>query len=532
MVAMEPGKVLVRVVFSAALCASLVGQSLVPYADPNVGIAMRVPKWLRASPPKTGDRQVLAQFMGTAKSKHRELRGEVELSLWVVRIERTAAPTTGGKIPGKEEEPEDPQSIAEHQLEYLNGGTTLDEVLERRGMVSGLRENAEYFGKRPVQDALGRPWQVFEKMTTGSGTHVTTRAFLSTTDAELFGLVAFGDGATAFEREVDAVLRTLRRTVGETGAVDDPYAESTLRDLDRRRQVRAELVPGWRAVDTENYIVITNVRNDRVIEDVCVDLEVMRVAYAERFPPAAGADMTAVSAVRVCDGYDDFLGYAGADMDGLGGYWSPLEEELVIFNPEKKIPKMRPWLQGVDALDVLHHEAMHQYFHYSNRQLAPASWFNEGYGEVFAGCDVDRRKREIKKFRTNSFRMKLIREERKRAGAPDLATMMRATQSSFYGHGVMQNYANAWSFCYFLEQERQKPEGKRNEAWARLPQRYIEHLRAVTDGYRKKLPDNAPEDWIMGFTIDIQEEAIKLTLAEIDAEELEKAWLKAQTTLR
>ena len=508
---------------------TICAQGLVPYNDANAGIALRAPKWMQSAPPKTGDRQVLAQFEGTQKSTAKDFRRDVDLQIWVVRIERQKAATTGDK-----DKPENPKSFADMKLAQLNSGTNLGEFLQHRDREATIAENAGYFGKKPLSDPDGHPFKVFESRNFAGNatTWVSMLAFLTETDAEYFGLVAMGDGATAFENEVLAVLKTLHRISPDTKATEDPYANSALRGLDRRRQVRAELVPGWHAVDTENYIVVTNVKT-KIIDDICIDLEVMRNAYMERFPPAEGADMSAVSTVRVCDGYDDFLGYAGKESDGLGGYWSPLEEELVIFNPEKKVPTERPWLKGVEPLDVLHHEAMHQYFHYSNRQLSPASWFNEGYGEVFGGCDVDRKAMKIKRFRTNSFRMKWIREMRKRPGAPDLATMMRATQAQFYYNGgVMENYANAWSFCYFLEQERQKPEGKRNEKWAQLPQRYLQHLREATDKVRANMPKGAPDDWIMGFEDEIQDEAIKATLGEIDAEELEKAWLKAQTTLK
>ncbi|MGE0144630.1 MAG: DUF1570 domain-containing protein [Planctomycetota bacterium] len=524
-----PGSCRPRVAWLALvllIAAPLAAQgSMKVYRDANAGIQLRVPKWLASSPPKTGDRQVLAQFQGRAKSTHKDVRGEADLTLWVVRIERQSAPTTGGKA----DEPEQPKSFGEVSEARLNEATDLAGMLERRGIVATLAPAPKFFGKKPLLDADGRPWEVQQK-TDGRAGVATMRSFLVSTDAEIFGLVAMGEGTTAFQKEILAILRSLRRITDAVPA-EDPYAGSELRGIDRRREVRAELVPGWRAIDTENYIVVTNV-SGKIIDDVCIDLEVMRAAYIERFPPAEGADMSAVSTVRVCDGYDDYLAYAGEDLDGTGGYWSPLEEELVIFNPTKKIPKQRPWLEGVDVIDVLHHEAMHQYFHYSNRHLSPSSWFNEGYGEVFGGCEVDRGKKVIKRIRTNSFRMKLIKLERKRAGAPDLATMMLAPQYSFYGNGVLENYANAWSFCYFLEMERQKPEGKRNEAWANLPQRYLHHLREATDKRRKKLPEGAPDDWIMGFTEEIQTEAVQATLKEIDAEELEKAWLKSQLTLK
>src|SRR5690606_5485946 len=115
----------------------------------------------------------------------------------------------------------------------------------------------------------------------------------------------------------------------------------------------------------------------------------------------------------------------------------------------------------------------------------------------------------------------------KRAGIPDLRMMVIMPQHEFYGPGALVNYANAWSFCYFLELERRKPERDRNQAWADLPDVYLKHLRAVTEEYRSRFPEDAPDDWIMGFRGEIQRRAIDLALETVDVRELEEAWQDA-----
>src|SRR5690606_30785982 len=232
------------------------------------------------------------------------------------------------------------------------------------------------------------------------------RAFVAEDDNEIFAVLASGPGCNAHFNDVVKVLKSLERTAATAAASgEDPYAGTTYRDVERRRKLRSELVPGWQAHDSENFVLVTNVTSKRLIERLLTDLEVMRAAYMERFPPADGADMTPVSCVRVCDGYEDYLRYAGKDMDGTGGYWNFIEEELVLFNPERRIPKARPWLGAVEPERVLYHEAMHQYLHYSNRALAPASWFNEGYGEYFGGAEIKRRKGEVSGIGRNRIRL-------------------------------------------------------------------------------------------------------------------------------
>src|SRR5690606_39018077 len=145
---------------------------------------------------------------------------------------------------------------------------------------------------------------------------------------------------------------------------------------------------------------------------------------------------------------------------------------LVLFNPERRIPKARPWLGAVEPERVLYHEAMHQYLHYSNRALAPASWFNEGYGEYFGGAEIKRRKGEVSGIGRNRIRLDLIRLCRKQKRTPPtLHQMLRMTQHEFYSNAPLENYAYSWAFCYFLEDQRAKSDRSRSkvEEWAALP---------------------------------------------------------------
>jgi hypothetical protein len=493
---------------------------------------LTVPRWLKAVPTKPGEEQILLQLGGKSESRDRDFDGEIELTLMLVRILKNAGPVTGesGEAgTGEAEEGPEMRSITEQRRAELNAGKTLPEFLERRGLRKDLVRNAGYFAK-PLTDELEREFAVHEYASGQRGDRplVLIRAFVVEDENEIFGLVATGVGVTAFAADIERIVRSLRPAdpADLAGSGDDPYAGSSLRDVEKRRAVRAELAAGWRAHDTENYILVTNVEKQGIVDAVLVDLEIMRAAYFERFPPAEKADMSPVSTVRLCDGYDEYLRYAGKDMDGTGGYWSPLEEELVLFNPERKIPKARPWLKDVDPISTLYHEAMHQYFHYSNRQLAPGMWFNEGYGEVFAGAKVDRRKLVIADLKPDKDRLKMIKAELKRHGAPDMRMVMVQPRRDFYGEGVLINYANAWSICYFLELERRKPESRRNQAWADLPDVYLQHLREITERFRARFPENAPDDWIMGFAEEIQREAVEKALATIDERELEEAWLK------
>ncbi len=525
--------------FVASAGADLAAQSTWTHTDAAHGFEIKVPRFMEAVPTKPGDRQTLVQFKGAATARRGELKGEDgELTMMVIRVLKQEGPTTGESEKDDERQPPEMKSLTDQRVEWLNGGRTLPEFLERHELPHEVYPNRKFFRKEE-ELAEGRPLQVLEVSSPrGAKFGPIVRAFVTENDQEIFGIVTVGSILNAFDREftksvesfefLDAEDHADAKKDAADDAGGDPYPKGDeYRDVDQRRKVRSELVDGWHAHDSDNFILVTNCSSKKMVEVMLTDLEIIRGAFEERFPPAEGADMSAVSTVRVCDGYDDYLRYAGEDMDGTGGYWAFTEEELVIFNPEKRIPKSRPWLKGVDPVAVLYHEAMHQYFHYSNRALAPASWFNEGYGEVFGGAQLDRRRGEMKDVDPNDFRLKFIRLDKKQKNdPPDLKRMLKMTQPEFYSpFEALRNYAYSWSFCYFLEVQRERKGSNRREDWIAIPDEYLKALRAATETRRKDLPPDAPDDWINGFQYEIQAEAIEAVLASVDFAELEKEWV-------
>ncbi len=493
------------------------------YADENKRFEVRVPKWLEPVPAKPGDTQLLAKFQGTRKSTKKPHKGNQSMTVMVFRIPRSTGETTG--VTEKEEsDEEDKSSLVEQRLSRLNSSRTVSEFLRARGIRGKLARN-EKLNKKPLKSPDRRPYECEDGK---FGKYVGVRVFVQRDDTEAFGVAITGYAMHPFHSDVKLIVKSLRREPRKDQKdAEDPYLDSDLRDIDKRRQVRDELVHGWTAHDSENYILVTNTKSSKLIKKMLGDLEIMRKAYLERFPPAEQADMDAVSTVRVCHGYDDYLKYAGRRMYGTGGYWNFVEEELVLFNPERKVPRAMAWVKKVDPSAVLYHEAMHQYFHYSNRSLAPGSWFNEGYGEVFGGASLNRSKGVVKSIGKNKSRMTFIKlHKKKKNPPPDLEQMIRMTQRQFYGRSALINYAYSWSFCYFLEQERKKSDRIRNDMWAKLPDKYLAELRKATEAERKNMPEDAPDDWISRKQDPIQKVAIEAALEGVDMRELRKAWEK------
>ncbi|MEM7203437.1 MAG: DUF1570 domain-containing protein [Planctomycetota bacterium] len=479
------------------------------YENDEHGFKLKVPKWLEEQPLEPLEEQMLAKWIGRRRAKTEQGTREVELTMLVCRIR------TAGLADDKDSAPPSEQELKRRRL---NGGTTIQEFLGRRKWVNTKRLRNKQ--KRPVKTKMGGKFDIFE-VSSNRGQALAIRGFTKQDNGEIFGLFALGvPGVDAFAKEIEASAKSLDRfeIAAEANASggDIDYEGSNLRGVEKRRNVRRDLVAGWQAHDTENFILVTNVKSKKVVDNALADLEIMRKAYVDAFPSDAAMD--AVSVVRICDGREDYRRY-GAPRGTLG-YWNHLDEELVLFNPSKRAKRISRWLS---TEGVLYHEAMHQYLHYSNGQAPPASWFNEGFGEVFGGAKVDRRKEEIRSIGKNKFRLAWAKEVQKSKRWPDLGSMLRMTKAEFYSEPG-QNYAAGWAFCYFLYQESQKKRGRRDD-WAAIPGDYLANLRAAAEAKRKELPDSAPTDWISAFADEIQEQAYEQTFADVDLAELEKAWI-------
>ena len=250
-----------------------------------------------------------------------------------------------------------------------------------------------------------------------------------------------------------------------------------------RLGVRAKLVRGWDAVDTENFIFVYSTKDEVLLRILQKELEAIRIAYLELFPPSR--PITAVSTVRVCRDRDEYFAYGGPP--GSGGYWNSVAEELVFFDYEDREGDRGSGKE--DTRIVLYHEAFHQYVHYSTGELPPHSWYNEGTGDYFSGALIQSGK--VKKIDVNPWRCALIQDALEKRRTIPWEEIVEFEQPEFYRPdriGVC--YAQAWSMNFFLLTS--KEVAKRPE-WARIHRTYFETLKTAYAAELAKLAEEAGE---------------------------------------
>ena len=279
-----------------------------------------------------------------------------------------------------------------------------------------------------------------------------------------------------------------------------------------------EMTKGWKAEDTENYIVIYDTKDEALIRAIKRELEAIRKVYERLFP--AVEPVTAVSAVRVCKDQDGYLLYGGPR--GSGGYWNWVAEELVFYDYED-VGRERGSGKANSRI-VLYHEAFHQYVFYSAGSMSPHSWFNEGHGDYFSGARFDRTG-EVSMIGVNPWRINTIQRMVREREYTSWSEIIEYSQSKYYANGG-PNYAQGWSMIYFL---RESKEVLRREEWAKILPTYFQVMKDAYDQEEAQLAlADQLEDRVQVEAAQqrARERAVKEAFAGVDLLEIEEAWAK------
>jgi len=358
------------------------------------------------------------------------------------------------------------------------------------------------------------------------------RAYCLEDDSQIYAVYGFCPEED-FDKQAKMWRHIARKMVIEAEAAEavDPkweryYARrKKFKDPTFRAKLRSELPRGWKADDTENFIFVYSTKDEKLIRILKRELEAIRKAYLELFPPVE--PIQAVSAVRVCRDLVEYHQYGGPR--GSAGYWLAAAKELVFYDQGKGDGRQ-------DSRIVLYHEAFHQYIHYSAGEVAPHSWFNEGYGDYFSGARFSRTG-DIAKIGLNPWRVGAIKHFVERGDYVPFSEILHMEKPEFYKDGG-RCYAQAWSMIYFLRESR---DVQRHPLWRRILPRYFETLKQTFEEgllalEAAKLADSSapgPEDpgAMAEVTVRAREAAIAAALEGIDLFTLEELWVEFVTEM-
>ncbi len=277
--------------------------------------------------------------------------------------------------------------------------------------------------------------------------------------------------------------------VTEKERVNTDVRPEDMTEMDRKIwEVKKRLPKGWKVIPTpsKRYVIVHHISQKKTslitfVKKIVAYLDHARDKYEVLFPPRK--PITAVSVVRVCEDREEYHQYGGPG--GSAGYWNSADEELVIYNASKEGGKK-------DSYSTLFHEAFHQYIYYAVGEISPHSWYNEGFGDYFAGMNPKKGfKIETFKWRTGVVRNAVAGKK----NVP-LKDLIHYTQGQYYSNPSVC-YAQGWALIYFLNSK----VAKKNPRWAKILDIYFDTLVETGD------KDGAVTKAFDGVDVDALDEA-------------------------
>ena len=204
----------------------------------------------------------------------------------------------------------------------------------------------------------------------------------------------------------------------------------------------------WRVTGTpgKQFIVMTSSKRGAFIKNVIKRLERSRKLFERDFPPEAfGVEMGAISVVRVCGTEEEFHRY-GNTSRGVGGWFNPASEELVLYSGKKD-------KEGdAETMAVMTHEAFHQYCHFLFQRSEAHRWFDEGHGDYYAATGWFEGKAYVKPEAPGGYnRLPRAKQLAERGEMQPLEKHLNFDHGNWQRRGLA-SYCQSWSIIYMLRQ--------------------------------------------------------------------------------
>ena len=531
---------------AAASVAQPVPEGMVRIEKPERGYRFLCPRGYREIPVQPGDDVLVGQFVRPARGGGSNGgRRPNDTEIWIVSIPKPEEPVprldvrvrpakpdepaSGGNSDGenegdaegakeKDSKPK-PKSYDEVYAER-NSAYSFEELVSKRlrGWKIFLDENEETRNGYVREVRLARVPKNAESLTFEALETRKAFAWVHEHQDRFVAFLGFAPAAEASRRYRDFYragrsLEAIEIEDGDRQKLATYYERNPeFRDPAFRIERRSGLAPGWDAIDTENFLILHSTKDRKLLRLLENNLEGMRRAFEEAFPPAVPVE--AVAVVRVCRDRQEYMDYGG--VPGSAGYWNFVQEELVLFD----FPVGKGGRGNLDTFCVLYHEAFHQYMHYSTGELPPHSWFNEGYADYFGGAIVYTNTGKVKEIRTNPWRVGTVRTAVEKNRHIPLEKLFKASKREYYAQAG-RYYAHGWALVYFLERA---PVMRKEDRWKRILPVYYETLKKAWASEKARLGPEANLEQKTAAGGRARTVALERALDGVDIQRLEEEW--------
>jgi hypothetical protein len=228
---------------------------------------------------------------------------------------------------------------------------------------------------------------------------------------------------------------------------------------------------GWWFAETAEYVFLSDIRSStgkRIVSELQKELPIFRAACSKMIPPAE--PISDVSVVRIFEERADYQKYVGKDHEWSAGLWSPSQRELVICSQGKEFEI---------TMQIIRHEAFHQYLFYASGMKEHAVWFNEGHATFLEESKTLSTGKGIDL--PESARIKYAVEHLDLV-AMNLDKVLSGSYQSFYSGSQEErflNYSTACALVYFL---RKGVPSAKLTAYAKVLETYQASVQETGDG--------------------------------------------------
>jgi hypothetical protein len=225
----------------------------------------------------------------------------------------------------------------------------------------------------------------------------------------------------------------------------------------------------WWYLETENFIIASNIKNKKTISELQLNLERCRSVYKKYY--TGKNSLRAVSVCKVFENRGEYLSYVGDKYKWSGGIWMPDKQELVI-SPSVwgKVSENRE-----SMMDIVYHEAFHQYLFYVADETVSSVWFNEGNACYFQGMNF--KAGEKAKIDLPSCYYEPMKKLAA-SGTLKVESLINMDHAAFY-EGKDVNYAFGWGLMFFLHKG--APLMKDKNKYSEIPAKYYDALIELKD---------------------------------------------------
>ena len=225
----------------------------------------------------------------------------------------------------------------------------------------------------------------------------------------------------------------------------------------------------WWGMEAENFFIITNYskKSKRFIKKIKLELINSQKLYSKYYKRTV--PLKEINVVRVFKDRKSYLAYVGKSHKWTIGLWMPSKKELVISPVDTKNRKDKE----SDLLQVLRHEAFHQYIHYALDQTQTSPWFNEGNAAFFEGIKKVHKKYTIQPVDKYLKTIKIMIKNK----TINISSLIKMDYKDFYKKDKSsENYALAWGIIYFLNKRAPKIKGKIGKRYSSILKTYYKEL--------------------------------------------------------